>query len=161
MKLIVDGQAKTHDIYRQIAQYHQQSSEANDCLLKAYLQEVQKRKSENQDLGTFDEVQINYLLADLYGAGVDTTLTTLRWFLLFMTAYPQEQAKIHQEMDGLLKEGESITWDSRTSLVHLEAAIAETQRIRSVVPTGIPHGTVEVSLLRKKNIHSPDDTMFT
>lgn len=36
------------------------------------------------------------------------------------------------------------TLEHRSRLVRLEAAIAETQRLRSVVPVGIPHGTIQV-----------------
>lgn len=32
----------------------------------------------------------------------------------------------------------------RPALIRLEAAISETQRLRSVTPVGIPHGTVQV-----------------
>lgn len=34
-------------------------------------------------------------------------------------------------------------------LPHLMAAICETQRIRSIVPVGIPHGCIKVGLFNK------------
>ena len=36
------------------------------------------------------------------------------------------------------------TLEDRKILPRLEAAIAETQRIRSIVPLGFPHGTIKV-----------------
>ena len=38
----------------------------------------------------------------------------------------------------------------RSHLIRLEAAIVEVQRVRSVVPIGIPHGTTDVSYSIKK-----------
>lgn len=64
--------------------------------MKLFLKERQER-IENQDRKiTFcNDEQLKHLLADLFGAGVDTTLTTIRWFLLFMANNPNmiEQAR--------------------------------------------------------------------
>jgi len=60
------------------------------------------------------------------------------------------QKKIQDEMDELL--GEKVpTLEDRLILIRLEAAIAETQRLRSVTPVGIPHGTTEVITNNKKS----------
>lgn len=59
-----------------------------------------------------------------------------------MAAYPQEQTKVQEEIDAVL-DGRRPTLEDLVNLPLTEAAICETQRIRSVVPVGIPHGTLE------------------
>lgn len=46
-------------------------------------------------------------------------------------------------MDNVLG-SRKLTLEDRESLCCLEAAILEVQRLRSVVPVGIPHGTTQV-----------------
>lgn len=49
-------------------------------------------------------------------------------------------------MDRCLREKqEAPTLNHRNAMPRLEAALAEVQRIRSVTPLGMPHGTIEVS----------------
>lgn len=81
-------------------------------------------------------------MADLFGAGVDTTLTTISWFLLFVADNEKVQDKIRLEFEANLTS--MPTLDNYEKLPYLRACIAETQRIRSVVPVGIPHGTSKV-----------------
>ena len=58
------------------------------------------------------------------------------------------QTKVQEEIDGLIG-NRNPTLEDIPMLPHTEAALAETQRIRSVVPVGIPHGSLEVSFLVK------------
>lgn len=50
-----------------------------------------------------------------------------------------------------------VSLNDRSSLVHLEAAICEVQRIRSIVPLGIPHGCLEDSKIDEFDV--PRGTM--
>lgn len=92
MKFITDGQKKTHQVYRKLIENYQVKSNTSDNFLAAFHTEMKKRIMTGE-MGSFADPQICYLLADMYGAGVDTTLTTLRWFLLFMAVYPKEQVQ--------------------------------------------------------------------
>ncbi|KAK2583321.1 hypothetical protein KPH14_009323 [Odynerus spinipes] len=155
MYTLNDGKLKTHEIYRKIIEEHRSAPKKTESVLAAFDGEMTNRTNSN-DLGYFTEPQFYHLLADIFGAGTDTTLTTLRWFLLFMAAYPEEQEKICREMQQVLSDKEP-TLDDRAALTRLEAAIAEVQRLRSVVPVGIPHGTFEDTKIGEYDI--PKGTM--
>lgn len=94
MQFIVDGQHKTHQHYRKILEDHRKCPTEMNSFLATYDEEMKRRIANGEPLASFTETQCFYLLADLYGAGVDTTLVTLRWFLLFMAAFPDEQVRV-------------------------------------------------------------------
>ncbi|XP_012228131.1 cytochrome P450 306a1 [Linepithema humile] len=136
---LIDGKQKTHQIYQTIIDEYRVRREKTDNFL-AVFDDVMTANTDNP--GHFTQPQFYHMLADLFGAGVDTTLTSFRWFLLFMAVYPDEQKKVQDEMNELL--GQKLpSLEDRLILIRLEAAIMETQRLRSVVPIGIPHGTIE------------------
>lgn len=187
MESLIDGKLKTHQQYQMIIDEHRARREKTDTFLAAF----DEAMSTNADNGSFTQQQYYHLLADLFGAGTDTTLTTFRWFLLFMATHPNEQVrypwilclfvryvfssvrrwkvidspynlfeylcvlvsvqkKIQDEMNELL--GPKLPGlEDRLLLIRLEAAIAETQRLRSVTPVGIPHGTIEVAMANAGN----------
>ena len=53
---------------------------------------------------SFSEEQLCHLVADLFGAGLDTTLTTLKWALLYLATYPKVQDVIRSEFADLGKQ---------------------------------------------------------
>ncbi|XP_055389918.1 cytochrome P450 306a1, partial [Condylostylus longicornis] len=178
IKFLLDGKRKTHLIYDEIIenrlkkfqnfdeqqqqqqfQYQQtnnQTNEMNDniedlnnlCILDLFLKEKHKRELNNDERTKFcSSEQLRHLLADLFGAGVDTTLTTLRWFLLYMAKYQNYQTILRSKLMYLDK-CDCLDIQKLENIPFLRACISETQRIRSVVPLGIPHGTIRDTIIQ-------------
>lgn len=86
MHFLLDGKEKTHAVYQQVIDDHPEDKEGD--FIAAFTREQRSRGS---DLGSFTRPQLYHLLADLFGAGVDTTVTTLRWFLIFIAHHQDIQ----------------------------------------------------------------------
>lgn len=144
IKFLLDGKQKTHKIYDDLVKKCQSTfSTYKESILKYFLNERALRQQTNHDLYKYcSDEQLRHLLADLFGAGVDTTLTTIRWFILFTARDQDIQNKLRNELKHELN-GNKPTLDDYDKLPLMRATIAETQRIRSVVPLGIPHGTTK------------------
>lgn len=48
------------------------------------------------------ELDLVVSVMDMFGAGSDTTASTLRWAIMHMAKYPQVQTRLQQELDALL-----------------------------------------------------------
>ncbi|XP_053595148.1 cytochrome P450 306a1 isoform X1 [Microplitis demolitor] len=148
MKSLIDGKLKTHKYYRKLIDEYKYKNNLNndndDNFLAAFYNEMTKRQNNNSDnnVGSFTEQQYYHLLADIFGAGTDTTLTTIRWFLLYMAILPNQQEKIYQEIKTIVGNKQEITLEDSCSLILLQASICEIQRLKTVVPVGIPHGAI-------------------
>lgn len=90
MESLIEGKHKTHEIYQMIIDEYRARREKTDNFLAAF-NDVMIANADNP--GYFTQPQFYHMLADLFGAGVDTTLTSFRWFLLFMAVYPDEQVR--------------------------------------------------------------------
>nr|QRG28707.1 CYP306A1 [Chilo infuscatellus] len=117
----------------------------DECILDNFLKEQNRRFESGEESARFmTDEQLLYLLADMFGAGLDTTSVTLSWFLLYMALHQDEQDLVRKEILTVYPEEKDI--DS-SKLPYLMAAICETQRIRSIVPIGIPHGCLQDTYL--------------
>lgn len=149
LDFIQSGQKRTHDVYRSIAT----EERTKDNILSYYLEAMANGKGEY-----FDEPQMLHLLADMFGAGLDSTLATLRWVILYLAMHPQVQECVYEEVSLVIGRGKEPNMDHLSKCPYTEATILETMRIRPVVPLGIPHGATKDTEIAGFRI--PEGTMI-
>ncbi|XP_055641293.1 cytochrome P450 306a1 [Toxorhynchites rutilus septentrionalis] len=167
IEFLLNGKAKTHKIYDSIIEQRRKElpensdSEANtpenDCILSNFVQEARRREAANRPEQAFcSDTQLRHVLADLFGAGVDTTFSTLRWIILLVALNKNVQKKLREELSSQLERAPTL--DDVNQLPYLKACVAEAQRLRTVVPVGIPHGAVSETTIAGYKI--PKNTMI-
>lgn len=109
-----------------------------DALIHAAEEEVMENKTVERFL---EKDNLIMIMADVFNAGIETTTTTMNWFVVFNVLWPEVQRKIHDELDSVIGRSRKPCLDDRTSLPYFEAAINETARLASVAPLGVPHWT--------------------
>nr|AUX14893.1 cytochrome p450 CYP2K47 [Kryptolebias marmoratus] len=77
---------------------------------------------------------------NLFAAGTETTTTTLRWSLLYMTKYPKIQAKVQEELNTVVG-SRQVQVQDKQNLPFTNAVIHETQRLANIVPLALAHRT--------------------
>ncbi|KAG8545726.1 hypothetical protein GDO81_020433, partial [Engystomops pustulosus] len=115
------------------------------------------------------------LVSDLFGAGMETTSTTLRWAILLMMKYPEIQKKVQNEIEQVMGSAQPQV-EHRKQMPYTDAVIHEIQRFADLAPVGlhatardvtfkgyfIPGGTTVMALLHsalrdKKYFEKPDE----
>lgn len=111
-----------------------------DALLRA------KRNSENNNTaelsigaGSLTDDHVLMTVGDIFGAGVETTTTVLKWAVAYLIHHPEVQRQIQEELDQKVGLERVPQLRDRGSLPYLEATIREVLRIRPVAPLLIPH----------------------
>uniref|UniRef100_A0A673CHM4 Cytochrome P450 2K1-like n=1 Tax=Sphaeramia orbicularis TaxID=375764 RepID=A0A673CHM4_9TELE len=79
---------------------------------------------------------------NLFGAGTETTSTTLRWGLMLMVKYPKIQDQVQEEISRVIGTRQ-VQVEDRKNLPFTDAVIHETQRLANIVPMALPHKTSE------------------
>uniref|UniRef100_A0A8C3FYD5 Cytochrome P450 n=1 Tax=Cyclopterus lumpus TaxID=8103 RepID=A0A8C3FYD5_CYCLU len=115
-------------------------SEPRD-FIDCYLNEIQKDKRDDEADAGFNEDNLVMCGFDLFGAGSHTTSVTLRWALLYMTKYPEVQAKVQAEIDEVVGTSRQPSMEDRADLPYTDAVIHEIQRMGNIVPLSLPHVT--------------------
>ncbi|CAH2086631.1 unnamed protein product [Euphydryas editha] len=94
------------------------------CILDNFLMEQKRRYENGEENALFmTDEQMYFLLADMFGAGLDTTSTTLSWYLLYMALYQEEQERVRKEIITVYPEECPV--DS-SKLTYLMATVCET-----------------------------------
>ncbi|XP_014674506.1 PREDICTED: cytochrome P450 2U1-like [Priapulus caudatus] len=96
---------------------------------------------------TFSEEQLLVLVSDIFGAGSETTTTTLKWAFLYMIRHPDKQSKVQEELDRVIGRSRLPCLNDQASLLYTQATLFEVFRRSSVVPLGVFHAAVKETTL--------------
>jgi len=115
-----------------------QEEEPTD-FITAYLQEIKRRERQGEDMSYFSTWQLKCIIADLMIAGMETTVTTLRWAVLAMMKYPRVQRKVCEEIDATIGRERTPTMGDRQSMPYIVATLNEVQRWGNILPINLFH----------------------
>ena len=136
------------DVIKGYVDLHKETYDPDHCrdFVDAFLAEIERNKEDKSTYYT-DE-QLHWILTDLFLAGTDTTATTVYWALVFLSAYPDCQAKVYREVESVLGSDGLPKYGLKATLPYLQAVIQETLRMRPPFPISITHkATEDVDLL--------------
>ncbi|XP_066451733.1 cytochrome P450 2C14-like [Eleutherodactylus coqui] len=109
-------------------------------LVDAFLAKQQEGKPESTEY--FHSENLTVLVGNLFGAGMETTSTTLRWGLLLMMKHPEIQQKVHDEIERVIGLAPP-QMEHRKQMPYTDAVIHEIQRFGDILPGNVPHATSE------------------
>ncbi|XP_068599309.1 cytochrome P450 2J4-like [Brachionichthys hirsutus] len=122
-----------------------------DCFL------AQMGEREDKESG-FDLENLHVCTLDLFGAGTETTTTTLHWGLLYMIYYPRIQERVQAEIDSVVSSNRQPSVSDRENLPYTNAVIHEIQRMADIIPLNVIRLTVKDTTIDKYTI--PKGTMI-
>ncbi|XP_044145806.1 cytochrome P450 2K6-like [Bufo gargarizans] len=109
-------------------------------LIDAFLAKQLEGKPESKLY--FHNKNLFRLVINLFGAGMETTSTTLRWGLLLMMKYPEIQNKVQNEIENVIGSAQPQV-EHRKEMPYTDAVIHEIQRFGDIVPGSLPHATTK------------------
>ncbi|KAM3834583.1 cytochrome P450 2J2-like [Vipera latastei] len=119
---------------------------------------LQMEKSRNDPNSTYNEDNLVQCIFDFFGAGTETTFTTLMWALLLLTNHPDIQEKARKEIEEAFSSLASISYQDQKKLPYTNAVIHEMQRFKSVLLLGVPRQSTKDVMM--KGYHIPKGTMI-
>ncbi|XP_078001377.1 cytochrome P450 2U1-like [Glandiceps talaboti] len=106
----------------------------------------------------FDDMVVVQSIMDFFGAGSETIVSSMKWFLVEMMLNPKIQKKIHQEIDDVVGVDRRPVYADHDNLPYLKAAMYESLRLHSIVPLSLYHRTICTTSVNGCQI--PDDTII-
>jgi len=94
----------------------------------------------NRGQSGLTDLELAYAISSPFGAGIETTTSTLQTFVLAMLHFPAVMKKAQAELDSVIGSDRIPDFSDKDSLPYVNAVVSETLRWRPVAPLGaFPH----------------------
>lgn len=113
---------------------------------------------EGRSLTLEEEHDIKWTALSLIAAASDTTPSSIHSFLLFVTLFPEVQARGKAEIASVVGRDRLPKASDRLDLPYTNAIIKEVFRLGSVIPLGVPHRITEDDVF--DDFFIPKDTII-
>ncbi|KAI9166305.1 Cytochrome P450 monooxygenase patI [Paramyrothecium foliicola] len=120
------------------------------------LEQVQERRGSGVNRGSFMDVvldqneknaltpsQLHFLGGVLMEGGSDTSSSLILAMIRAMMEFPRVLDRAHEEIDAVIGEDRSPTWDDFSKLPYINMMIKESHRWRPVSPLGVSHAVAK------------------
>ncbi|XP_069890675.1 cytochrome P450 2C5-like isoform X5 [Dipodomys merriami] len=97
------------------------------------------QQENHKEPSEFTNEGLTIFASDLFGAGTETTSTTLRYSLLLLLKHPQVTAKVKEEIDHVIGRHHSPCMQDRSQMPYTDAVLHEIQRYIDLLPMNLPH----------------------
>ena len=122
-------------LFEAVIDEHEETLDESDPrdLIDDYLIDIRNKRP------GFDKQQLTIIILDLFAAGSETSSTTLRWAVLFLTLHPEVQERCQAELDVLAS---SPGMEDMARLPYCQATILEVLRLSCTAPGTLMHLTM-------------------
>ncbi|KAJ5937278.1 hypothetical protein N7454_004933 [Penicillium verhagenii] len=130
------GQGRGRPFFYALAEEAATSEDTGYCYAKKVFEEAPKHN--------LSRMEISSLAGNLFGAGADTSSSTLVTFILACCAFPEALEKARKELDQVVGPWRSPTFQDESDLPYVKAVMTEVLRWRSVaIIGGQPHAPIQ------------------
>ncbi|KAL2515527.1 Cytochrome [Forsythia ovata] len=113
---------------------------SNHADLVDLLLEIQR---ENKSSFTLDDETIKAVIFDMFGAGTDTTYTSLEWTMAEALRHPEIMKKLQNEVKQVVGSKKQVAEEDLEKMLYLKAVLKESLRLHPPIPLLIPHQSTQ------------------